>query len=975
MAVVEQLVFGLRPDGDSGRVVLGVSPGISREGSDEIVRLCESWGAVPEEGLRRPALLAFPLTVRQSSLTGELHVVIRVASGRQPIYHALVLSRRDFQEFEFNPFTLALEDVFLDRWDPDVPLARREIRPGSFAPVVSPPPGESDIGSADEAVRQMLANKGLLLPLERPTSDSDRFLALVIAGLPRALRQELRFASWAASAANRYTLAAMFKDMALFTAWQPFLMTSVLGQLDESCEDYLGQLRRCLAAGDLSGLERLSATAHLDLARAHVGARRPTPKAVTATISERNLRKLEDQAPPAAGTRPSAPPPRRSHYAPVTATLQPVNAPPRHLARPRSTRRRPTQRVRRALAALLSLAIVGAGAYYLWTSGHWTRLPGLAGGKVRLQIDAPHGIVDVASLYQAALKGIQEGRAMGGSSADSGQRRRGLEVLHQASQLLEAQGRDYMQEADQTLDGAAQNGSGSVPPERLHERGRILARELRRLALAQFSLRQHVDWRDVADLEPRALEARFDSLLAHRQGGANLEPELGEVDRLLRGVDVRIRQLDGLTALQTLLGAERWEPQWNRRCEAAIDDLGGVRQDHARRLRADALALVRLKQAEHATDLGECAFREDYTPQTLTTAAVADVLPALYAQVRAREAGARPPLVSATADLYAGLAQAADGEVSLERHAELVTALAANRAVAFDPAAYADHVARVRYLLFERLLADGLPPDSLPQVCFAGGFAQEYLDFQHAREVGLDGEGWRRVADAVTDPFLGRWATRRARAVEAAARAQQATFAADFSDLEVQRLNLLQLVASGADGAATWVELARAATRLRDAYATTLAPGTPEAARWDRVARLAAALESPPALSLAGVTVRMDAEQLGEPRDVIVELAVGDEAPRRSSALRLGPAAPAGTGWVGTGPVQWTLRPALGTALVVQVLSAADGTVLASLDCDGWLRDWQPHDLGGLDTGRGVKVSWRLARPYWDGLVLPELAN
>ena len=173
MAVIEQLVFGPSPRREKGREVLGSSPGISRDCAQEVVRLCEGWGAVPAEGLRRPALLCFPLSTRLSSLHGELHVVVRVAAGLRPIYHALVLARTDFQDFDLNPFALAQEEVFLDQWQAGEDLPRRELRPGSLAPLVSPPPGQGDVGFAVEAVRQMLANQRLLLPLERASSDSE----------------------------------------------------------------------------------------------------------------------------------------------------------------------------------------------------------------------------------------------------------------------------------------------------------------------------------------------------------------------------------------------------------------------------------------------------------------------------------------------------------------------------------------------------------------------------------------------------------------------------------------------------------------------------------------------------------------------------------------------------------------------------------------------------------------------------------
>ncbi|HOX25580.1 MAG TPA: hypothetical protein PLL30_11585 [Candidatus Krumholzibacteria bacterium] len=979
MAVLEQLVFGPRPDGEQGRAVLAVSPGVSRPCADEVVRLCEGWGAVPADGLRRPAFLSFPLAVRVSVLTGPLYAVIRIAEGLKPIYHVLILSRSDYQEFELNPYCLAQEDVFLSAWNPDHELPRREVRPGSLAPLVSPPPGAADAGGVDEAIRQILANHRLLLPLERASSDSDRFLALTIAGLPRALRQELRFASWAPASANRYTLAATFKEMAPFTSWQPYLMTSVLGQLHETCEDYVQQVQRCLRTGDLSGLERLSSSARVDLARARSGSLRPRKKVVTATVDEDTGRKLspapvdpiESPRAPAGPAAARSRPATRPRPAPVTAAVQ-GDASPRW-ARPSPPRRRTRRPLRFRVALILALGALAAGAGYLWSSGHWSRLPGFAIGDVRLPTDPNLGVVDVAALYQGVLNGIHEGGMADLVNLDGSSRRRGLEILQQAGHLLETQGQGYLRDADRTLEGTTVGGVPLPPVERLHERGQVLARELRRLALAQVSVRESVDWADLPDLEQDALKARYDSLLTRRHQQARLEPALLQVDDLLRGVNARLRQIGGLTALERLLGAARWEPQWNHRCETAIDDLGAAHQSRAHDLRNCAEALLRLKRAEHATSFGERAYAEDYGAATWSTPAVADILPALYAQVRAVRAEELPALLRATADFYTELEQAVAADATVDRQVRLATSLAGNRAVSFDPAVYADHVARVRYLLLERCLAAGMLPDALPEVCFAGGVAQEFLDYHAASAAGLDAVGWRRLAGSLNEPFLARWAVRRARAVESSRHTRESAFAEELAALDQQRAELLRLVAGGGEGAESWLELAAAATRVRDAYAGALSAGSPEAAAWQRVAALTAALREPPILSLSAVTVRIDGAPGRQPPDLIVELRVGDAPPWRSARIELGPAAPAGSGWVGTVNLGWTVRLTTGARLAVRVLAADDGAVVTAAGSDGWLEDWQPHRLGGMDAGNGVRLSWYLTAPYWEALALPSL--
>ena len=967
MAVIEQLVFGYHPDRDTGREVLGLSPGVSRDCVDEAIRFCEGWGAVPAEGLRRPALMCFPLVTRLSALTGDLHVVIRISHGLRPIYHALIIPHKDFLEFDLNPFALAQEDVFISSWTVGEDLPRREVQPGSLAPVVSPPPGAADVGFADEAVRQMLVNERLLLPLERGSNDSDRFLALVVAGLPRALRQGLRFASWAPSGTNSYSLAATYREDALFSAWQPFLMTSVLGKLRESCEEYLDQLKIFLRSGDLAGLERHSRNARVDLGRQATSTIRNKPKVLTAAVDKKTAKKIESQKTtrrPVTGRR-------------LSAAVQPLS-PARKLAaqsaasRPRSrAKRRARNGVRHGFAVMLSAAIVMAGAYYLWTSGQWTRLPGVGQGNVCLQTNTSHGVVDIAAIYQGALNGAQQGSVGGKAIFDDSQRRRGLEILHQAGELLEVQGRDFLDEVDQTLAGEDQAGVAPAPAERLHERGRVLARELRRLALARMSLRSQVDWQDLSELDARALEARFDSLLAQRPTQTALEPELTAVDRLLRSVDVRARQVGGLAMLEDLLARENWGPQWCRRCETAIDDLGGVRQDRARRLRDDAKVLVRLKRAEHATGFGTRAYGDQYTANTRLTPAVADILPSL--QRRAKNVAHAPALLNATVAFYRGLDRAAAADATVAERSAAIEGLADNRAVAFDAAVYGDHVGRLRFLLLEQLWARGADIDSLPQVCFAGGNPQDHLDVLQARHDQFDEAGWRHLSTSVSEPFLRRWAVHRADQLSAAQQQQRQTFAVDLNALRGQREMLLRTAAADGHCGPLWRDLATETVAMRDRCRGVFPDSAAGATAWAQLAGFHQALTQAPTLALSGVTVRLEQSLAGEPQDVEIVLQVGQGDPLRIESLRLGPAAPAGTGWVGSATVDWAVGLTAGTPLSIRVLAADTGQELARFETNGWLADWDPHDLRGLDSGTGVRVSWRLAQPYWQGLALPEI--
>lgn len=167
MASFEHLIYGNDPGVSQGRKVLAKSPGLSADCIDEVKRYCDGWGPVPAGGLRQSVILAFPMAAQMSTMPGDLHTVIRITAGLRPIFHAVVLSRADFQVFDLNPFALLQEEVFLDSWSEGESLHRLEVVPTSLAPLVTPPPNPDDVGNIDEAVRHILANERLLLPLEQ----------------------------------------------------------------------------------------------------------------------------------------------------------------------------------------------------------------------------------------------------------------------------------------------------------------------------------------------------------------------------------------------------------------------------------------------------------------------------------------------------------------------------------------------------------------------------------------------------------------------------------------------------------------------------------------------------------------------------------------------------------------------------------------------------------------------------------------
>ncbi len=265
MAVCEQLIFGFRLDGSPGRDVLACSPGLEPECAREVVALCEGWGRVPGEGVRRAVTLSWPLEARLGSITGRLHAVVRIGTGLKPLYHALVLAQDDFAEYGHDPFAVAREFEFADLVLPGQILARCELPPPPSSPPADLAPERRDHGFVDEALRQLLVNRRLELPLETGSEESDRFLNLLLCCLPGPLRRDLRFASWTPGGRNACALAAVQRDAAFFRAWRPYLMSLPLGQLTPSAEEYVAQVRGRLEAADLAGLAQISEGALVEL--------------------------------------------------------------------------------------------------------------------------------------------------------------------------------------------------------------------------------------------------------------------------------------------------------------------------------------------------------------------------------------------------------------------------------------------------------------------------------------------------------------------------------------------------------------------------------------------------------------------------------------------------------------------------------------------------------------------------------------
>jgi len=458
---------------------------------------------------------------------------------------------------------------------------------------------------------------------------------------------------------------------------------------------------------------------------------------------------------------------------------------------------------------------------------------------------------------------------------------------------------------------------------------------MRRLLLACFSIESGVWWRDLGDLEGKKLVARWDSLnrvqpraMASAAEALGLRGELADVSYTHRQVASQARLLD-------LFAQERRDEKWVRATERAAQAL--AKRDlspAAAAFRASAFDLVRLKRAEDAAGFGSLAFAPGYAEADPVPVAIQEILPAMRASLREHGERTVPSLLKATLDYYTALAGA--GEVlaggSPEEMSRLILGLAENRAVAFDPAHYADHVERIRFEALLSLLSRQVDFQALPSHFFPGEKRAEAQDFL-AVLLGQSAEDeWREAGRQVSYPFYNRWALARAETMAAATALVNEEFDRAFGSLARTVAELRARARSGQDWTEPLGRLLAGLPTVRAGFRDRLAGDPDRSTNLARLDAVAAALERPLPVVLSSVTVRLAPEALDEPSPVMVELTTaGGRTLGRTEPFLVGPAAPAGTGWVGSQDLAQILHVAPGKSLVARVFRAGEGVPLLTI--------------------------------------------
>ena len=120
------------------------------------------------------------------------------------------------------------------------------------------------------------------------------------------------------------------------------------------------------------------------------------------------------------------------------------------------------------------------------------------------------------------------------------------------------------------------------------------------------------------------------------------------------------------------------------------------------------------------------------------------------------------------------------------------------------------------------------------------------------------------------------------------------------------------------------------------------------------------------------MVVRLDQEVLPEAGGVVVEFqVVGSPRIHRSTPVKMGPAAPAGSGWVGTGDWDLILPVSPRDAFQVRVWADGQKAPVLTVDYPSLEERVGPGAFGRPRRGEGGSLVLRTGDSWWRSLQLP----
>ncbi len=1017
MRYIEQLLYGhdhLADDG--GRQVLSHSAGMGAEVADEIHELCEAWGQPPVLGLQQPVLMSHPLRSTMPSMRGRLFAIICVRATDVPLFHAIVVTDATFSGFGRNPYALARIVEFADTWNGRRSMDRVEFDPEIKVDLMGPPANAEDVGLVDEAVMQFILTGKLHLPIEQNVRQSDRALALMIACLPEKARKELNFASFTTLQSNAYDMVGLETEGAAFAGWQRLMMARLDTGVTEQQQQYKDQIGDFLRRGDMTGIARVSER-HNFTASTVTGpvvatrqgndgltpVKQPVaPPTAPATNSFRPAANITPAGTgPGVGRGPGIRPMVGRASGPPRGGAMPAHGldPAADQAQPSRARRATRNRSRsvypfakgkrgaggrliRTVSFVILLFIAGwVGT--MWLEGRtltesleWAGLPGMDGRSERVEhAGTLLEVVDVGRVYNQARKHTG-GKGFGlNASGDKGREKALGRLQSGATDPLLDQVALFVKLSDE---GIQRSGRQDREVERLgslSQQGGVLQKEMARLELAWYSFTTGTNWADLGSLSDPEVVARRDSL-ARVEKGSLEDVRLGMgTEKIWPELNRACRHMDGMAEVVALFQAPQWSRAWEKKMVAAAEKVSPSVGQTTRAYRNSAFALIRLKRAEHGEANWNLPYAGRYQPEQWPVSKVKAVLPTLRKEAGRFADKSAPELLGATLALYTSLEAPQRTTERINGSAAAWKKLQTNAAVNFDPDLYGNFLERLRYEAAGMHLAESPDGAGIPEHLYKGDARRAVAAFADSLPILTQADQWQAVGEVASDPFLGRWADHLAGNMLARLAHVQAEFDGVWADCRAQSVAIQSQAKAGYDWSDDWDKLYTAAATAKSTYAATLGEDPVQLARFEYLDELATALAANRPLKIGRVTVRLEQEVIAEPTEVQLVL----RTPERggvwtSEPFLIGPSAPAGTGWVGTMPVDWTVPLSPLHQMTGRIVRATDQQGLLEISYPSLQEGSGPGVLVRPRAGEQGSLSFRAElEDYWGSLEIPAL--
>jgi len=270
-----------------------------------------------------------------------------------------------------------------------------------------------------------------------------------------------------------------------------------------------------------------------------------------------------------------------------------------------------------------------------------------------------------------------------------------------------------------------------------------------------------------------------------------------------------------------------------------------------------------------------------------------------------------------------------------------------NRAIMFDAASYINHLDRVRVVLLTSLLEQGEELNELPPEFFPGQDPLATTTFLSNRDKLDHEQQWRDLAAQTELPFFVRWATRNADTIAALHLSRAKRFDTDYEHLARLVAGVRTKAKAGQDWTDTFIDLHQNVTKLRQEYFGAFVDDQFRSGCLVNLDELAVHLDQPLPLDVISVTVRFEQAALNEPTDVILELRNGSQVDHlQSEEFTIGPAAPAGSGWVGSINLNWQLILDVEQPITADVLSAIGSKSMMLMKYPALLKHGGPYAMG-----------------------------